>query len=99
MDKSSARLFEASCAGEHIRELILCLYRAGGEKLKYYEIRLEEVIISDVSQNGESGEPEECVRINFGRMRIVYTQQKRDDGGAAGNISGGWDRIANKRFA
>ncbi|SEJ96278.1 type VI secretion system tube protein Hcp, partial [Pseudomonas sp. NFR16] len=54
LDKSSARLFEASCSGEHIKELTLCLYRAGGEKLKYYEVRLEEVIISDFSQNGES---------------------------------------------
>jgi type VI secretion system Hcp family effector len=99
LDSSSARLFEASCAGEHFKSLTLCLYRAGGEKLKYYEVCLEEVIISDFSQNGESGEPEERVRINFGRMRIVYTRQKRADGGAAGNISGGWDRIANKRFA
>jgi type VI secretion system Hcp family effector len=99
LDKSSARLFEASCSGEHIKELTLCLYRAGGEKLKYYEVRLEEVIISDFSQNGESGEPLEEVQINFGRINIVYTQQKRSDGAAAGNISGGWDRIANKRFS
>jgi hypothetical protein len=39
------------------------------------------------------------VQINFGRINIVYTQQKRSDGAAAGNISGGWDRIANKRFS
>jgi type VI protein secretion system component Hcp len=62
-------------------------------------VRLEEVIISDFSQNGESGEPLEEVQINFGRINIVYTQQKRSDGAAAGNISGGWDRIANKRFS
>ncbi|RAU45850.1 MULTISPECIES: type VI secretion system tube protein Hcp [unclassified Pseudomonas] len=99
LDTSSARLFEASCSGEHIKELTLVLYRAGGDKLKYYEVRLEEVIISDFSQEGESGEPMERVQINFGRIHVVYTQQKRSDGAAAGNISGGWDRIANKRFS
>ena len=99
LDNASARLFEASCSGEHIKELTLCLYRAGGEKLKYYEVRLEEVIISDFTQDGESGEPMEEVQINFGRIHVVYTQQKRSDGAAAGNISGGWDRIANKRFS
>ncbi|MFJ3484673.1 Hcp family type VI secretion system effector [Pseudomonas sp. NPDC090202] len=99
LDRSSARLFEACSAGEHIKSLTLRLYRAGGDKLKYYEVALEEVIISDFAQTGESGEPMEQVQINFGRMRIVYTQQNRANGGAAGNVTGGWDRIANKRFA
>ncbi|WP_268797974.1 Hcp family type VI secretion system effector [Pseudomonas huanghezhanensis] len=99
LDTSSARLFEASCAGEHIKELTLSLHRAGGEKLKYYEVKLEEVIISDFSQSGESGEPLEHVQVNFGRINVVYTQQKRSDGSAAGNVSGGWDRIGNKRYS
>jgi type VI secretion system Hcp family effector len=99
LDKSSASLFEASCAGAHIKDLTLCLYRAGGDKLKYYEVRLEEVIISDFAQSGESGEPLEHVQVNFGRVRVLYTQQKRSDGSAAGNVTGGWDRIANKRFS
>lgn len=99
LDKSSAPLFEASCAGEHIKALTLCLYRAGGDKLKYYEVHLEEVIVSDFSQSGASDEPLEHVQINFGRVHLLYTQQKRSDGSAAGNISGGWDRIANKRFS
>src|ERR1700712_2725680 len=99
LDKSSASLFEASCAGTHIKDLTLCLYRAGGDKLKYYEVRLEKFIFSDSSKGGEGGEPLEHVQINFGRVRILYTQQKRSDGAAAGNVTGGWDRIANKRFS
>lgn len=96
LDMASSKLFEASCAGKHIAKLTLSLNRAGGDKLKYFEIELEEVIISDFSQGGGSGEPLEHIQINYGRIRTIYTLQKRAHGGAGGNITGGWDRIGNK---
>ena len=96
LDKASSKLFEASCAGKHISKLTLSLNRAGGDKLKYFEIELEEVIISDFAHGGGSGEPVEYVQINYGRIKTTYTQQKRSSGGAGGNITGGWDRISNK---
>ncbi|VVN37480.1 Hcp family type VI secretion system effector [Pseudomonas fluorescens] len=99
LDKSSCKLMEASCAGEHLKEVILVLSRAGTEKLKYYEIVLEEVIIADYTQNAAAGIPIEIVQLNYGRIKTVYTQQKRSDGAGGGNIAGGWDRIGNKRYS
>jgi type VI protein secretion system component Hcp len=90
---------EASCAGEHLKEVTLVLSRAGTDKLKYYEIVLEEVIIADYTQNAAAGIPVEVVQLNYGRIKTVYTQQKRSDGAGGGNIAGGWDRISNKRYS
>ncbi|MOA32527.1 hypothetical protein D3C78_1537530 [compost metagenome] len=90
---------EASCAGEHLKEVTLVLSRAGGDKVKYFEIVLEEVIIADYMQNAASGIPVEIVQLDYGRIKTVYTQQKRSDGAGGGNIAGGWDRINNKRYS
>ncbi len=90
---------EASCAGQHLKEVKLALCRAGGGKLKYYEIILEEVIIADYTQSAADGVPIEVVQLDYGRIKTTYTQQKRVDGSGGGNIAGGWDRIGNKKYA
>ncbi|MNC50608.1 hypothetical protein D3C75_998560 [compost metagenome] len=90
---------EASCAGEHLKQVTLVLSRAGTDKLKYFEIVLEEVIIADYMQNASAGTPVEVVQLDYGRIKTVYTQQKRSDGAGGGNVAGGWDRIGNKRYS
>jgi type VI secretion system Hcp family effector len=99
LDSASCRLMEACCAGDHLKEVRLTLNRAGADKLKYFEIILEEVIISEYTQNASSGVPVEIVQLNYGRIKTVYTQQKRTDGSGGGNVAGGWDRIGNKKYA
>lgn len=98
LDISSCKLLEASCAGQHLKEVRLVLSRAGTDKLKYFEIILEEVIIADYAQNAGSGIPIEIIQLDYGRIKTIYTQQKRTDGGAGGNVAGGWDRISNKKY-
>lgn len=99
LDSASCKLMEASCAGQHLKEVKLALCRAGGEKLKYYEVILEEVIIADYTQSAADGIPIEVVQLDYGRIKTTYTQQKRMDGSGGGNIAGGWDRIGNKKYA
>lgn len=99
LDKASCKIIETVCAGKHLKEVILSLHRAGGDKVKYFEITLEEVIISNYSQNANDGIPTETVSLNYGRIKTTYTQQKRSDGTGAGNVSGGWDRINNKIYS
>lgn len=84
------------CAGTHLKEVKLSLCRAGGDKLKYYEVVLEEVIVADYAQSAIDGVPVETVQLDYGRIKTTYTQQKRSDGSGQGNKLGGWDRIANK---
>lgn len=99
LDSASCKLMEASCAGQHLNEVKLVLCRASAEKLKYYEVVLEEVIIADYLQSASSGVPIEIVQLNYGRIKATYTQQKRSDGAAGGNVTGGWDRIGNKKYS
>lgn len=99
LDSASCKLMEASCAGQHLKEVRLALCRAGGDKLKYYEIILEEVIIADYTQSADDGIPIEVVQLDYGKIKTTYTQQKRIDGSGGGNIAGGWDRIGNKKHA
>ncbi|AHZ79617.1 MULTISPECIES: Hcp family type VI secretion system effector [Pseudomonas] len=99
LDSASCKLLEASCAGQHLKEVKLVVCRAGTEKLKYYEVVLEEVIIADYAQSANAGVPVEVVQLNYGRIKTTYTRQKRLDGSAGGNVTGGWDRISNKKYA
>lgn len=62
LDSASCKLMEASCAGQHLKEVKLVLCRAGTDKLKYYEVVLEEVIIADYTQSASSGIPIEIVQ-------------------------------------
>ncbi|MGE7989802.1 Hcp family type VI secretion system effector [Pseudomonas sp. NPDC089554] len=99
LDSASCKLMEASCTGLHLKEVKLALCRAGGEKLKYFEITLEEVIIAEYSQSVDTGVPLEVVQLNYGRIKTTYTQQRRLDGSGGGHIAGGWDRIGNRKYA
>lgn len=90
---------QASCAGQHFSKVTIAVHRAGGDKLKYYEIVLEEVIIADYAQSASDGVPREVVQLDYGRIKTNYVQQRRSDGGGGGNVTGGWDRIKNTIYA
>lgn len=95
VDKSSPKIAIACAAGTHINKVIVEICRAGGEKLNYMTYELTNCIISGYSAAGGSNVPAESVTINFGKINIIYTQQKRQGGGAAGNVPAGWDLQRN----
>ncbi len=100
VDKASPKLYELCSSGKHIAKVNIEMCRAGGDKLKYMEVNLEQVVISAVSPTGNSkgGDafPTEAVSFNYGKIKWTYTQQKRADGTGGGNVTGGWDLTANK---
>ncbi|TDR70281.1 Hcp family type VI secretion system effector [Paludibacterium purpuratum] len=102
LDKSSPKLYEACCTGKHIKDVTIELCRAGGDKLKYMEVKMEQVLVSKVVPSGTSndaGFPSEKVSFSYGKIKWTYTQQKRQDGSGGGNVSAGWDLTANKTIA
>jgi len=103
LDKASPKLYELCCSGKHIATVSMELCRAGGDKVKYMEVKLEQVIISSVSPGGSSqgsdSFPTESVTFNFGKAKWTYTQQKRADGTGGGNVTGGWDATTNKVYS
>jgi type VI secretion system secreted protein Hcp len=67
-----------------------------GERVKYFEIELENVLISSVAPAVEPGDIlTEDVKLKYSKVKWKYTQQKVG-GGAGGNTSGGWDLSTNK---
>jgi len=95
IDKASPKLALACASGTHIDTIIIELCRAGSEKIKYMEYKLSNCMISEVSMATAGDFPTEEVNINFGKIQWCYTQQKRQGGGAAGNIAAGWDLQRN----
>ncbi len=103
LDKASPKIYEALCKGTHIKEVLIEMCRAGGDKVKYMEIKMEEVIVSNVKSAGDpkgpNGFPTESVSFDYGVISWTYTQQKRADGSGGGNVATGWSLIANKATA
>jgi type VI secretion system secreted protein Hcp len=100
LDKASPKLMLACCNGEHISEVVLELCRATGDKQKYMEFKLSDVIVSSVTPSGESKAPEnlplEEVAFNYGKIEWTYTATDHKTGKGAGDVKAHWDATANK---
>ncbi|ACH40043.1 type VI secretion system needle tube protein TssD [Citrifermentans bemidjiense Bem] len=101
LDKASPKLFEACATGRHIPTITLELCRAGGDKLKYMEYKLSNVIISMNRPGGTSHADEtlplEEISFNYGKIELAYTHQNRADGSSGGQIAAGWNLESNKK--
>jgi len=100
LDKTSPKLALYCCNGTHIPMIKLELCRAGGDKQKYMEYVLNDVIVSSyrpggVSQGGETL-PIEEVAFNYGKVTWNYIETDHKTGRPAGNIETNWDLVANK---
>ena len=99
IDKASPKLMEYSAAGNTIKEISLALCRAsGGSRVRYLEYKLSNCIISShYVVNDQGSLAVERMSINFGKIEMVYNQQKRADGSVAGKVATAWDLETNKR--
>lgn len=100
LDKASPKLFLSCCKGEHIPAVTVELCRATGDKTKYMEYKLTDVIISSVRPGGTSkaGEalPLEEVAFNYSKIELTYTETDHKTGKPKGDVKGNWDLSANK---
>lgn len=97
-DLASPILLQTCSAGRTIPKARLEFMRADaqGERVKYFEIELDNVLIGAVSPAVNEGDIlTEEVGFKFSKVRWKYTQQ-RISGGIGGNTSGGWDLAANR---
>ena len=98
LDKSSPKLFENCVKGVHIKDATLELCRAGGDKFKYLEIKMEDLLVSCLNSSGDpagAGFPIEVFSLNFGKMKVTYFKQN-EKGVGAGQVAFGWDLGKNK---
>jgi type VI secretion system secreted protein Hcp len=98
IDSSSHKLLLACCDGEHIKEAVFVVRKAGKEPLEYLKLTLNNIIVSHIGTGGSGGEDRltENVTLNFSKFKFEYTPQKADGSGDAVKTSG-WDIAANKK--
>jgi type VI secretion system secreted protein Hcp len=100
LDKASPKLFLSCCNGEHIKAVTLELCRATGDKQKYMEYKMTDVLVSSVRPGGSSkgGDqmPLEEIAFNYGKIEITYTQTDPKTGKPKGDIKANYDLVANK---
>ena len=97
-DLASPLLMQTCSAGKTIPSAKLEFLRADGqgERVKYYEIELENVLIGGIHQAVHEGNLlQDSLSLKFSKIKWKYTQQKIA-GGIGGNTSGGWDLAANR---
>ncbi|MFL6675080.1 MAG: Hcp family type VI secretion system effector [Massilia sp.] len=97
-DLATPILLQTCSSGKTIPKARLEFMRADGqgERIKYFEIELENVLIGEVTPKVGEGEIlAESLGLKFSKIKWKYTQQKVG-GGAGGNTSGGWDLASNK---
>lgn len=97
VDMASPKLYEMCSTGKHIRSVVLQMTRVVGDKrMKYMEVKLEEVVISNVAPASGGDFPSESVSFNYGTIKWTYTLPKRADGSGGGNTTGGWSLLENR---
>ena len=100
-DIASPVLFQTCAMGKTIPKAKIEFFRADGDgsRVKYFEIELENVMISTVNPTSANGGIiSENIHLASSKFKCSYTQQKIG-GGAGGSTAGGWDSAANKTCA
>ena len=100
LDKASPLIFKNTCMGNHIPSVVLELCRATGDKAKYMEYKMADVLVSSVRPGGsaQGGEslPLEEVSFNAGRIDLTYVATDHKTGKGAGNVTAWWSQVENK---
>lgn len=98
VDAASMPLMQHSLAGTHLKEANVLIRRAGGtekKQVKWMEIKMQKVFISDISFQGGGGSVSEAVTFNCGAIEMKYYPQK-GDGTADKPLPAVWSKITNK---
>jgi type VI secretion system secreted protein Hcp len=89
-DSSSPKLFMACDNATPIKEILLEVCRAGGDKMKFLEYKFSACFINKISlSSGDSKEtlPVETVSFKYQSVEMTYTLQKRQDGIGGGKVA------------
>lgn len=89
VDSATDDLLKACWNGKQVKDAVVSCYRADGandnKPVKYLEVKMEQVIISNVSLSGGGGDlPVENISLDYGIVTYTYLPQQRTDGAAGG---------------
>ncbi|MGE5238555.1 MAG: Hcp family type VI secretion system effector [Chloroflexota bacterium] len=99
LDMASPKLLLYCANAKKIPTVTLSLCRATGNKDKYMEYKMSDVIVSSVvpggDKTGEASLPTETITFNFAKIDVAYTRTDHKTGRATGAVSMSWDVAKN----
>jgi type VI secretion system secreted protein Hcp len=94
--KASPKLLQACATGVHLKEAMIVMRKAGETPHEFMHIKLNDVLISSYSLNGEGAMiPTDSSAMAFMKVDFAFIPQT-PTGGLGVPISVGWDLKANK---
>ncbi|HEY4292363.1 type VI secretion system tube protein Hcp [Luteibacter sp.] len=98
MDSSSPMLFQALSGGTTFQSAQMDLYRSAGDgkRVKYLEIQLKNVMISQIGMGGDGSLPTETIALKYAAIQWKY-QKQNIDGGMGGVTLGVWSLSKNDK--
>lgn len=100
IDKASTNLLKSVASGQHIKDAILTVRKAGGDNpVEYLIITMTGVMVSSYSTGGSGGEERltENVTLNFAKVEMQYTPQDAKGGGGS-PMKFGWNIEENVKL-
>jgi type VI secretion system secreted protein Hcp len=95
IDKASPRLLKGCATGEHLKEATITHRKAGKGQQEFLVIKMNDVIITAVSDSDSADDGLETVSLAFAKVNLEYRPQKADGSLDAG-IHFKYDIKANK---
>lgn len=89
VDKSSPDLFKHCASGKHIKNIVIYAQKAGDDvnPLTYYTIKLEDAIVSSVTNQGAVGGDAIMESITFNTAKFTFDYQAQNaQGGKDGGV-------------
>lgn len=98
VDKSSPKLLQSCAQGAQFKECFISVNKTDGQggQIEYVRYKLGDVIVSNISQSGNTGLPMESISLNYASIQIDYFQTDPSTAGAQGSLTGGWDFGTNQ---
>src|SRR5262249_57980919 len=98
---ASPNLMIACATGQHIKQAVLTVRKAGKDQQEYYTIKLSDNLVSSYQSGGSEGSsslPVDPFSLNFAKIEFEYKAQKADGTLGAGG-KGGWDLKQNAKIS
>lgn len=96
-DKSSPVLYIACATGQHFKDAMLTVRKAGGQQQEYLKFKFEGLMVTSYQVSGTgSAVVQDMVSVNFAKLEMIYKEQKAD-GTLGGETKQKYDFEANKK--
>ena len=98
VSKATPKLMLACASGQHIKDAVLTVRKAGREQQEYLTIKMSDVLVSSYQIAGAGGGdsvPTDQISLNFAKIEFEFRPQKAD-GSLDAPVRAGWDLKRNR---